>query len=204
VRNASLQSLIDSFVSNTIRHTRFGGLCLLFGDWRFDVWPLNLTWAFREKLLDGGIEDLPRSTFLDVEAVAVELTLKESRRRIYSHGFFEAMERRVVDINLETNPFPDLCVIRALLVADRLNFALGPRIVRYISHYSRQFAPEELLETQRSHYGYAYRDVEELNRCLEVVREHQKHHSSEPFELSKWRSTQLPLWPASYWEFEMA
>src|SRR5579859_29471 len=87
------------------RRTRFGGLHMEENGWLFDMWPLADTWAFKEALISGkDFERLPRTTFLNVEAVAVELRTKPGRKRgIYSYGFFEAMLTQTVEINLREN-----------------------------------------------------------------------------------------------------
>ena len=61
---------------------------------------------------------MPKTTFLNVEAVAVELNPRPTRsRKLYESGFFEGVATETIEINLEENPFPDLCVARSLLTA---------------------------------------------------------------------------------------
>lgn len=89
---------------------------------------------------------MPKTTFLNVEAAAVELaTVHGKSRRIYTHGFFEALADRTLEINFEENPFPALCVVRALITAARLQFLIGPKLSKYLVHYGRIFSGEELV-----------------------------------------------------------
>jgi hypothetical protein len=56
------------------RRTRFGGLHLEHQGWLFDMWSLGSTWAFREGFVSGAdFADLPKTTFLNIEAIVVEL-----------------------------------------------------------------------------------------------------------------------------------
>jgi hypothetical protein len=78
-----------------------------------DVWPLGDTWALRQfRIGSGDFESLTRTTFLNVEGVIVDLSAPQrGRRRVYASGFFEALQTRVLDINLEENPYPELSAI---------------------------------------------------------------------------------------------
>lgn len=136
------------------RKTRFGGYHLNIHGWKFDLWPLAETWAFREKLIgEINFENLTKTTFLNIEAIVVRLDSQQFRaREIYSNGFFEAVLEKKLEINLEENPFPILCVLRSLTMAARLDFTIGPRLARYILEVGRKTTPEELCELQWSHY----------------------------------------------------
>src|SRR5438552_3201470 len=92
------------------RKTRFGGYHLSVHGWKFDLWPLAETWAFREGFVhDIAFENLPKTTFLNIEAIAVRLDTRRFRaREVYASGFFEALLEKKIEINLEENPFPTL------------------------------------------------------------------------------------------------
>src|SRR5262249_14739947 len=107
-------------------------------------------------LVEGGtFEDLPRTTFLDIEAVAVELSPRERGRPrgIAEHGFLEAMRTRTIDINLEPNPFPELCVVRTLALARNLRLSLSSRLVQSLARQLRPPGTAELLAVQLAPYG---------------------------------------------------
>ena len=120
----------SSLGAKVTRPTRFGGLHAEIREAQLDLWPVSDTWAFRHLGVgSGSFADLPRTTFLDIEAVTAELTTAPGRaRRIYAHGFFESLLNRCIDINLEDNPFPELCVVRSLVTAVRLRFSLGRKL----------------------------------------------------------------------------
>ncbi|SRR6266566_26057 len=184
------------------RRTRFGGLALNVHGWRIDLWPLSQTWAFREHLVKGrDFADLPQTTFLDVEAAAVDVFKTGRARRIHSHGFFEALRSRTIDVNLVQNPYPDLCIVRSMLLASRLGFSIGPRLVDYIVHYSEKYDLEELLEVQRSHYGLVRRSIRDLRFWIRGLREHHRRSRNDPFPLPDVEGLQQDLWASTNWEF---
>jgi hypothetical protein len=173
IADVTTDELANVFADSMSKRTRFGGLHLRSGGWMFDVWPLSETWAFRQlgyPALRHDFASLPRTTFLNVEAVAVEVATPHGKtRRIHSHGFFEALSNRTVEINFEDNPFPALCVVRSLVTAARLQFSIGPKLSQYLVHYSRIFSAEELVQVQISHYGYSKLSATEFRVWLAAV-----------------------------------
>jgi hypothetical protein len=115
---------------------------------------------------------LPQTTFLNVEAVAAELNPRATRsRRLFSCGFFEGIATETIEINLEENPFPDLCVIRSLLTAARLGFAIGPKLAKYLVSRSEGMTRARINEIQVQHYGEAKSDPEEMMSWLAFVKQ---------------------------------
>ncbi|OWK38098.1 hypothetical protein [Fimbriiglobus ruber] len=150
-----LRHLFDKLIS---RETRFGGLQLRRAGWLFDVWPLERTWALVEDKVDQpDFSDLPRTTFLNVEAVAVDVWPAPGREReIYSGDgqFFRAIIDRVVEVNRVENPFPELCVVRSLVMTNDLGFRIGPGLARYIAGHGPSLSCDELERIQKKHYGH--------------------------------------------------
>ena len=196
VDGPSLQDLASAFAPFIARQTRFGGLHLRIDGWMFDIWPLAETWALRERLVPRlGYGALARSTFLNVEAVATEIRVSPGRpRSLYAHGFFESILSRTVDINLEANPFPALCVVRSLITAARLGFAIGARLAAYIESHSRGAAVEELVAVQLAHYGRIRASQDELHRWLRAVSDQRRCAPWKAVELPIPRARQLELW----------
>lgn len=114
------------------KRNRFGGFRFHSGKWRFDLWSLSRTWAFREGGLSGNnLSDLLETTFLNVDAAIFHLdscTLSTSRE------FDLGIENRVLDLNFERNPAPQRMAEKALRMAIERDFALTARLVRYITH----------------------------------------------------------------------
>jgi hypothetical protein len=133
VVDCSPEELSAALASFPLYRTRFGGLRIAFRKWSFDIWPLRNTWAFAVGHMNATFENLPKTTFFYIEAVAVQFNTKSRKKRpLYSFGFAEAISTRVLDINFEPNPFPQLCVIRGLLTAFRHSLLLSPRLARYM------------------------------------------------------------------------
>jgi hypothetical protein len=182
VAGTTRESLESVFKRELVRVNRFGGLHLVTHKLPVDMWTLDSTWAFRERLVYGrDFSDLPRTTFLNVEAIAAEFHTQPGRARtVYTRGFFRGIQERQVEINLEDNPFPALCIVRSLITAQRLRFSLGPRLVRFILHHARRIPIEELEAIQRSHYGRIRLNRHQLHALTVLIREQASHIKIRP------------------------
>lgn len=194
VSGAALSDLEQRFSSIIARRTRFGGLQLRKGYWRFDVWPLSETWAFRK---DGstspGFEELPSTTTFNLEAIAVEAWSKDGRpRNVFSGNdqFFEGLLSRTLELNRTDGPFPELTVIRAVVMAAELRFRIGPRLATYIGEVGRHLGEDEILRIQANHYGHPRMNSSTLKQFVELI----CSRSSELVPVELPRTGQLHLW----------
>ena len=166
-----LVSVLGRFVD---RRTRFGGLQLVIEGVAVDIWPLAETWAFhRLGSPPASFAALPRTTFLNAEAVVLEvLAGGGAHGRLHTHGFFEAVLSETLEINFEDKPSPALCVARSLDLASRLGFRIGPRLRRYLADRLRAFSAEELAGLQAAQGGCV--------RCSEETIRAWKAHFADP------------------------
>lgn len=175
IQGPPLEVLRCLFAKIVTRETRFGGLQLRQAEWLFDVWPLERTWAIVEDNVTWPtFAYLPRTTFLNVEAVAVDVWPPPGQpREIYSGDdqFFRAVLDRVVEVNRAENPFPQLCVVRSLVMANDLDFRIGPKLARYIADQGPAIPDGDLEPIQEKHYGNVRVPGPQLRRWIDAVRD---------------------------------
>ncbi|MGY3087027.1 hypothetical protein ACVWYF_000053 [Hymenobacter sp. UYAg731] len=203
---------IDEKVSRwNPRRNRYGGLNFKNDGWEFDLWPLGKTWAFHHypvgSSLEASFDCLPRTTFLNVEAIAMQLWPSEPNgtREVFEHGFFSAFRTRTVEINYEHNPSPEYCVVRSLLVAQRLRFKLGPKLVQYIAKHADRYTMQEFARLQGRHYGRTVIVDYNMNKWLEIIHRHAatKKKTALPLiipgtsQLSLFKNHQMSLWSSA-------
>ncbi len=156
VANCSSSELASWLSSFPVKRTRFGGFRVRVHKWDFDIWALQDTWAFTTTHMEPTFANLPKTTFFNIEGIAAQLnTTAGQKRALYSFGFAEAIASKVLDINFEPNPFPQLCVIRGLLTATRHNLLLSPKLARYITRHADRSEIAEIMHVQVGHYGVA-------------------------------------------------
>jgi hypothetical protein len=147
--------------------TRFGGLRIRYFGILLDIWPLGETYTSGGRHLDA-IQDLTKCAFLDVEAIAMEIGPRKGRKRkVVESGFTSAVISRTLEINCESNPFPEVSVVKALRTALRLNLAIGPRLIEFVQRM--HWKPRVLFEAQKSHFGEPMFSRDEMNWWLEAV-----------------------------------
>jgi hypothetical protein len=194
VAGISVSALEEQFNDIVARRNRFGGLQLKRGSWTFDVWPLRDTWAFRQDGNDAGsFADLPSTTVFNIEAIAVEAWHKRgSPRAIFSGDdqFFEGILSKTIELNRPNTAFPELTVVRAVVMAVELAFRIGPQLSRYIAGVGPGLSEETVRHIQCSHYGYARIDSTTLKELIEFI----SRRSSESTGIELPPMGQLRLW----------
>ena len=131
-----------------------------------------------------------------MEAIAVEVWFNPTKpREIYAgdNQFFEGLVNRLLEINREDNPFPALCVVRALVMASALDFFIGPKLASYIVEHGESMSDEDLQEVQQAHYGCERRDVAQLRKWIRHVADH--HDTTTANRLRLPIERQLEFWP---------
>jgi hypothetical protein len=194
VSGAGLSELEQRFSSIVARRTRFGGLQLRNGCWRFDVWPLSETWAFRKDgSTSSSFDALPSTTTFNLEAIAVEAWSSGRRPRALFSGndqFFEGLLSRTLELNRRDSPFPELTVIRAVIMASELRFRVGPRLAAYIGEVGPELNEKAIAQIQANHYGHSRMSSGTVKQLVELICSRSLEQA--PVELP--RTGQLYLW----------
>lgn len=148
----SFESAFDQYI---IRTNSYGGLRLNVNGLSIDAWSLGNTWAFREgRLKNPSFENLPATTFLNVDGIVVELNPRKGKgRRVYERGFFNGWQQKTLDINLRENPHPPICVVRTLYMSKRFGFRLSQRLAKYLYEMLEKFELVQFEKAQLKHYG---------------------------------------------------
>ena len=156
VDNSELETIVNTFQLSS-RRNRFGGYSMNLEGQLLDIWSLESTWAFREKFISPSVSNLTETVFFNIDSIAVNL----SNEQVYASKFLEALETKFLDIILERNPYPDLCVLRAFVFEKRKHLRFSEQLIEYISKWvNRTVDPvNTLIEVQRKHYGFDALDM---------------------------------------------
>jgi hypothetical protein len=197
VNETTIDGLRERFGNLISRETRFGGLQLLRGPWQFDIWPLQQTWAFvKDNFENPTFANLPSTTFFNLEAVAIEVWPTPGASRVIFSGeeqFFDGVLSRTLELNREENPFPTLCVIRALVLASGMDLAIGPKLAKYLAQHAGEISDGDLRTIQLKHYG-SIRVIPEIARSLlNHIAKYADHFNGMRMELPLLR--QSTFWP---------
>lgn len=196
LQRGTIEGIVGDLSQKEYRVNRFGGIHLSVNRWSFDVWPLERTWAFtRDSTLAPTADNLPRTTFLDVEAIAVTFNGPDRIGQIISNGFFEAIESRRISINYRDNPFPALSAVRTLMTACKLHFAISADLARYFVNVVTERGVGELIRAQEHHYSKVIFRHSELEHLAEYFTRAIEAGPGEEVSLpDRYHPKQLTLW----------
>src|SRR5882762_8396827 len=149
------------------RTTSLGGLRLSLHEVPVDIWSLKDTYAVRSER-EVTIHDVPKHAFLNVEAIAIEVSSATGKRRqIVDNGFTQAILDQTLEVNYEPNPLPEVCLIKAFRTAIKWKMLLGISLLRYAQ--KRSWELDRLLEAQKNHFGDEVLDRLTIQRSLRIV-----------------------------------
>src|SRR6185312_1377695 len=117
---------------------------------------------------------LPYTTFFNLEAIAVDVwSWPGVARNIYSGDdqFFRGLIDRVIEINRIENPYPELCVVRAVALAGNLRWKIGPRLLRYLVEVGSDMGVKDFEKIQEKHYGAVQWSGSVFMRAIESAAE---------------------------------
>ncbi|RYD85605.1 MAG: hypothetical protein EOP84_01990 [Verrucomicrobiaceae bacterium] len=171
VSDECFDELSYTFSEYIVRKNRFGGIKLLIENIEFDAWKLSSTWAFRNGLVNPPkFEQLPETVFLNIDSIVIELAPPEGLcRRVYQSGFYTSIREKCLDIRLRENPFPELCALRALRMAQIMQFSLTRELAAYILDVVHEDNLKDLLKVQQHHYGRVIFDTQNLTNFSAVI-----------------------------------
>ena len=138
-RSSFLEEILASFA---FWKNRFGGYKFVLDDIKIDIWSIDDTWAFRNRLVSSLPDNLTETVFLNIDSIAVNLC----RGNVYAKRYREAVEKNLLDIVLEKNPFPELCVLRALVFRCTNNINISKKLREFIVNWKHSVdAPVDRL-----------------------------------------------------------
>jgi hypothetical protein len=127
-------------------------------------------------------ENLPKTTFLNIEAIALQCNAKGKVTDLYEAGFLQCVRTRVLDINLEENPFPALAAVRSLVFADKLKYAVSRKLATYIVRECNDHGMDVLIDAQKKHYGHVFMDASFLIRMRNYLVHNLGHENCAPID----------------------
>jgi hypothetical protein len=136
------------------------------------------------------------TTFFNIEAIAVEVWPQLGHpRKIFSGDdqFFRGIINRTIEINHEQNPFPELCVVRALVMAANLHLKVGPRLLSYLWKHGEMMSPMDFEVIQEKHYGTVQWTRSLFETAMAEVNSAVRYRVAEAIELTL--PGQMTLWP---------
>ncbi len=145
----------------------FGGYKIKFDNIVVDLWVIKNTWALNRGQLKfefDYLNTLPETTFFNFSSIIYSLNNKTF---IIGKDFLRFLRDKKIELVLEENPYPDLCIVNSFYYSDRLNLSIGDKLRSYLKS---NFEPEDNLENiQLKHFGHILYSSNSLKGWIERV-----------------------------------
>jgi hypothetical protein len=150
------------------RVNKFGGYALPSKTWQIDVWPLKRTWAHVHGHVSvKSVKDLRHVTFFNCDAIIYDLAHKCLYQKL---GYFDDLERRLLEINLRPNPNPTGNAVRALRYALIKGFRWGPNLSKFMEETIDEVGWNSLKEYEIRSFNTRYLDMIDVNTFARRLR----------------------------------
>jgi hypothetical protein len=126
------EAVIGQFHNLKYNRNSFGGYKIQISDINIDIWNAEDTWAFKERKIANSIfyeNDLTKTCFFNFSSVVFDVKRKEF---IKSKKFEKFLDTRTLDIVLEDNPYPELCVINTFYYQDKFDLKISKNLRNYL------------------------------------------------------------------------
>lgn len=174
------------------RVNRFGGYALPAKKWQIDVWPLQHTWAHLEgHVRVRTVADLRDVTFFKCDAIIYDLAYRKLRAK---PGYFDELDRKMLEINLRPNPNPMGNAVRAFRYALIKGFCWGPNLSRFVAETIDQVGWRALRESEDRSFKTQYLDMLNVNELVQELGRHLTASDERLFDAAAFqRNVQLEL-----------
>jgi len=155
---------LNEFLKNyEYRTNSFNGYKIILGNFTIDLWKIDSTWAIQNAKLKIELFNqyvLPNSTFFNFSSIVYDYF---NREFIYSDKFIEFINSNTLDLVLEENPLPQLCIVNTLYYKEKFGLKISENLKKFCLKNFSKFNAEDYDNIQLKHFGeikYSYSDIE--------------------------------------------
>lgn len=146
------------------RTNSFNGYKILIGEYEIDLWKIDSTWAIKNTKL--GIElfnqyVLPNSAFFNFSSIVYDYF---NEKFIFSERFIEFVNSKTLDLVLEDNPLPELCIVNTFYYKDKYGLKISDSLKNFCIRNFKLFHKRDFDNIQLKHFNeikYPYFFLEE-------------------------------------------
>jgi len=152
LENEKLEKELSSY---SLTRNRFGGFKIEDFQTSIDIWSLESTWAYREKIIKCAHREyglhLQDTVFLNIDAIVYNIT----RNIWYNHRYLNAIQTKTLDIVLQENPQIEVNIMRTFVFKKKYSYNISDRLCKLIYEYviNHNDYIYALLGAQQSHYN---------------------------------------------------
>lgn len=150
------------FSEYSITKNSFDGYKIIIDDLTIDLWVMERTWGLNYGQLTfefNKLEYLPNTTFFNFSSILYSMNNKYF---IVGKPFLKFLRDKTLDVVLEENPFPSLCIVNSFYYSEKYKLKFSEKLAKFITtNYLQHF--EKLDEIQMKHFGEIKYSKKELS-----------------------------------------
>lgn len=149
----------------------FGGFKIKINNLSIDFWNIEDTWAFNKKSVFTVLHKelvLPESSFFNFSSIVFDLKQKEF---IVSESFVDFLKRKEIDLVLEENPYPVLCIVNTIYYSNTYQLKISKRLRRYFISNFKNYHPNDFEQAQLKHFKQVIYPYGMLNTYYKIFSE---------------------------------
>ncbi|ALZ59308.1 MULTISPECIES: hypothetical protein [Bacillus cereus group] len=157
----NVEEYVLGFEKISCKRNKFGGYKIAADNLKFDIWELDKTWAFKERIIEcNEIADLNKTVFLNIDSIFYNLNTGD----LYDEDFRNAIANNELDIVLDKNPYPELNLARAFRYKNKYNLRFSDKLNDFIANWMKDFdnkheATDILKEIELKRYNQSTVDL---------------------------------------------
>lgn len=168
----NIEKIIKDFDEVYFIKNSFGGYKLQINDTIIDIWDIKDTWAFKNQKVEISMfleHDLPNSCFFNFSSIVFDMKRGEF---IESKKFNKFLKTKVLDIVLEDNPYPELCIVNTFYYQDKYHLKISKSLKKYLEKNFSKISKISFDNIQQKHFKeilYSHKDLEfRINKLSQV------------------------------------
>ncbi|WP_228433345.1 DNA methyltransferase [Chryseobacterium arthrosphaerae] len=167
---------LNHFLSHyDYRRNSFNGYKINLAGFTIDLWRVDSTWAIiNEKHKEAGEVGeffneyiLPSSTFFNFSSIIFNY---KTKKFLYTKDFLDFLETKILDLVLEKNPLPELCIVNTIYYKEKFKLKISERLKRFCINNFKNYTAEQFDYIQQKHFNEIKYSYEDLKEYIEVFK----------------------------------
>ncbi|MCJ7934749.1 MAG: SAM-dependent methyltransferase [Chryseobacterium sp.] len=157
---------LNNFLKNyDFRINSFNGYKINLAGFTIDLWKVESTWAIKNEKIRWELFDayvLPKSTFFNFSSIIFDY---KAQSFLFTNDFTNFLDTNILDLVLEENPLPQLCILNTIYYKEKFNLKISERLKQFCVDNFNHYSNEDFNKIQIKHFSeikYSYSDLEEF------------------------------------------
>jgi hypothetical protein len=163
------EELLENLLENySYRKNSFGGYKVEIDTITIDIWHIHKTWAFTSKKLSPDLfpqYTLLKTTFFNFSAIVFDFNIKQF---LYGKEFLDFLKTGKVDLVLEENPMPQLCIVNTIYYKEKYRLDISRHLEDFCISNFHKYDENEYKNVQIKHFGEVKFDYPYMKEYMQI------------------------------------